>query len=111
MWLLMSIIMVLTTLLIVITISLRNLRRDLGKFTKSIEKLETRLSDQEQQLAEIKTVLSQKRDDPITTAIEAIKNWRTKGLIPALSLLGTQLFRAYLVRKRRKSLPPPDELE
>lgn len=110
-WVLMAIVLVLTTVLVTITVHLRNLRRDLRKFTKSIDKLESRLEDQERQLAEVKNILSQRKDDPISAVIDAVKKWRTKGLIPALTLLGTQLFRAYLGKKRRKSLPSPDDLE
>ena len=110
-WVLMAIVLVLMAVLVTITVHLRNLRRDLKKFTSAIDKLESRLEDQERQLAEVRNVLSQRRDDPITAVIEAVKKWRTKGLVPALTLLGTQIFRAYLGKKRRKSLPSPDDLE
>lgn len=111
MWTLIAIIMVLLGLLTVIAVSLRNLRRELVKFSSALDKLETRLTDQERQLAEIRKAVSERKDDPITAVINAVKKWRTKGLIPALSLLGTQLFRAYLGKKRRKSLPPVDGSE
>ena len=104
-------VVILAFLLVSIYSHLKNLRRELGKFVSTLDKLETRLNEQERQLAEIKRAVSEQKDDPITAILTAVKNWRSKGLIPALSLLGTQLFRAYLGKKRRKSLPPVEELE
>ena len=104
-------IVVLLVVIAAVVAQLMALRKELAKTAKALEKLDARLGEQERQLNELRRSLDQTGTDPITGFIKAFRKWRTKGLVPALTLLGTQLFRAYLSKRRRKALPPMERSE
>jgi len=105
---------VIVVLLVVIAVFVAHLmaiRKELAKTVKALGKLDARLAEQEQQLNEIRGALSERDTDPFASLMDAIRKWRTKGLVPALTLMGTQLFREYLRKRRRKALPPMERSE
>ena len=111
MWTMAGVIVVLLVVVAVFAANLNLLKKELSKTAKALDKLDARLGDQERQLGEIRAALDQTGTDPIAGFIKAFRKWRTKGLVPALTLLGTQLFRAYLGKRRRKALPPIERSE
>ncbi len=106
-----ALIVVLLVVIAAFVARLGQLRKELAKTAKALEKLDARLGEQERQLIEIKGALDKAGTDPIAGFIKAFRKWRTKGLVPALTLLGTQLFRAYLRQRRQKALPPMERSE
>ena len=111
MWTMAGVTVVLLIVVAVFAANLNLLKKELSKTAKALDKLDARLGDQERQLGEIRAALDQTGPDPIAGFVRAFKKWRTKGLVPALTLLGTQLFRAYLRKRRLKALPPMERSE
>lgn len=110
-WTMVAVIVVLLVFIAVFVANLNLLKKELAKTAKALDKLDARLGDQERHLQEIRAALDQKGADPIAGFVKAFRKWRTKGLVPALTLLGTQLFRAYLGKRRQKALPPMERSE
>lgn len=70
-----------------------------------VDDLGKRLIEQDEQIRHLRTVLEEKEKDPVSIAVQAFQNWRVKGLVPALTMLAVQRFRAYLKGRSTKALP------
>lgn len=105
-WTLVAIIIVFLFVIAMAAFKLFSVSRELQKVHKALDKLEGRLAEQERQLAEVRSVLVDRGGgDFFEPFVQAIQSFKTKGWVGALTLLGSQLFRSYLGRKRQKALP------
>lgn len=108
-WMMFGVIAFLMVTLFVVSLKLRAIQRDLKQLDKSLDTLGRRLDQQQARLDEIRSALDQGRGDAFGPILDIYKNLRTKGLVPALTLLGSFLFRTYLSKKRTKALPKISE--
>ncbi len=105
-WFLVAFVVVLLVALVMTAYKLWGITRELQKLTKSIDKLDGRVAEQERQLAEVKVALDQGGgDDTFAPFLAAFQQVKSKGWMAALTVLGSRLFRSYLTKKRQKSLP------
>lgn len=79
--------------------------RDLRALTKTLDRLEARVAEQERQVTELRTALDQRGGDAFGPFVEIFQQVRSKGWGAALSLLSSHLIRSYLGKRRQKSLP------
>lgn len=85
---------------------LLSIKAELGKVNRSLDKLEGRVAEQERQLAEVRSALvGRGGGDMFEPLLQAFQTFKSKGLVGALTLLGSHVFRSYLGRKRQKALP------
>lgn len=100
-----AVIGVLMAALLTVALKMRDLRRDLKDMNRSLDRLERRIDHQEAQLDEIRSALAESRGGGLEPIIDSWNALRSKGLVSALTLLGTHMFRTYLGKRRRKALP------
>lgn len=104
-WSLVITIGALLALLFVTSVRLRDLKRELRNLARSLDRLDERLNDQERRLAKVQSALESRGSDLFTPVWNAVRKLRTKGWLPVLSLVSTHLFKAYLDKRRQRSLP------
>ncbi len=104
-WAMVAIIGILLATLFTVSLKLRAVQRDLKQLGKSLDSLENRLVQQEARLSDIRASMLQGQTSGLEQVIDALRSLRTKGLIPALSMLGMHLFRTYLSKRRQRALP------
>ena len=83
--------------------------RDLRALAKTLDRLETRIAEQERQVLELRSALDRRGNDMFAPFVEVFQQVRSKGWAAALTLLGSHLFRSYLGKRRQKSLPAQKE--
>jgi hypothetical protein len=105
-WILVAIVAVLLFAFTWAVFSLVSIKAELGKVNKSLDKLDARIAEQERQIAEVRAAVSRSGGgDMFEPFLQAIQSFKSKGLVGALTLLGSHLFRSYLGRRRQKALP------
>jgi hypothetical protein len=105
-WILVAIIVVFLFALLAAVYKLFSLSRELQKVGKTLDALEGRLSEQERQLAAVRSALDQRgTGDMFEPLLQAFQSFKTKGWMGALTLLGSYVFRSYLGRRKQKALP------
>ena len=105
-WILVTLVVALIFLFVAAVYKLWGINRELQKLTKSIDKLDGRVAEQERQLAEVKAALDQGGGgDMFAPFLAAFQQVKSKGWMAALTVLGSHLFRSYLSKRRQKSLP------
>jgi hypothetical protein len=83
-----------------------DLKKTLRRLDLQVQSLKTELARQEDSLAKMRLVLSQRPEDPFVNLFDSIERFRSRGALAAAVMLGTRLFRAYLARRpRKKALP------
>jgi len=110
-WIMIAVIAVLLFAVLAAVTKLWSVNRELQKITKSLDRLEGRISEQERQLAEVRASLDRKGGDLFEPIMQAVHAFKTKGWAGALALLGGTLFRSYLGRRRQKALPTRGAVE
>lgn len=89
---------------------MRSLRANIGKLEKQVQNLQQEISRQQQNLDAVRAVLDRKPEDPFLHVLQAIERYRSRGFVPAITLVGVRLFKSYLNGKaRRKTLPALDK--
>jgi hypothetical protein len=83
--------------------------RDLKALTRTLDRLEARIAEQERQVSELRSALDRRGTDVFAPFVEVFQQIRSKGWTAALSLLGSHLFRSYLGKRRQKSLPAKED--
>ncbi len=104
-WILVVFVLVLFTALVWTAYKLRTISQDLQRLTKTLDKVESRVAEQERQLAEVRAALDRRGNDMFSPFLEAFQQVKSKGWMAALTVLGSHLFRSYLSKRRQKSLP------
>lgn len=104
-WTMVAVIAVLMFAVLFAVSKLWSVSRELSKLNKTLERLETRVSEQERQLAEVKAAVSQRGGDMFAPLLEVFESVKSKSWSKAITLLGSFVFRSYLGRRQQKSLP------
>jgi hypothetical protein len=93
--------------------AVRDLKRTLGHLDKQVEGLKADLARQEESLAQVRSVLAKRPEDPFMNLFDSVERFRSKGALATALMIGTRIFRAYLSRRpRRKALlqiPRPEQ--
>ena len=86
--------------------TVKSLRTAVLRLEGSVEGLQSELKKQHQNLEAVRAVIQKKPEDPFMQVLQAVDRYRTRGLVPAIAMVGVRLFRSYLSGKaRRKALP------
>ena len=105
-WTMVAVVALLFAALTVSVVKLFGVNRELRKLNRTLQGLEARIGEQERQLAQVRAALDDRGGgDLFAPLVEAFKVFKSKGWAPALTLLGSHLFRSYLGRRRQKPLP------
>ena len=93
-------------LLVLVTSSLGQIKREFRGLNKALDRLEARVGEQERQMAQVRSALeSRGGGDLFAPLMDILRAVRSRGALSALTLIGSYLFRSYLGRRRQKSLP------
>jgi|GEM_PF-5531508 len=88
----------------------KGLKVSIGRMEQKVEGLQADLLVQQQNLDAVRAVLQKKPDDPFAQVLQAVDRYRSRGLLPAVAMVGLRLFRSYLSGKvRKKALPVLDK--
>lgn len=105
-WTLVFIIAVLLVVIVLVSVSLGQIKREFRSLNRTLDKLEARVGEQERQMAQVRSALERRGGgDLFAPIVEAVRALRSRGALSALTLIGSHLFRSYLGRRRQKSLP------
>ncbi|HXH60071.1 MAG TPA: hypothetical protein VNI20_01795 [Fimbriimonadaceae bacterium] len=107
-WFLVALVFVVLAAFFVTSLRLRDLRREIKGLSKGLDTLNSRLDDQERRLEQVQASLNNAPDDTFKAIFDAVKKARGKGWLPVLSFVATRIFRAYLTKRRQRSLPRKD---
>lgn len=88
----------------------KTLKSSILQLERKVDSLQQEVAQQQQNLDAVRAVLQRKPDDPFMHVLQAVDRYRTRGLLPAVAMVGVRLFRSYLNGKaRRKALPLLDK--
>lgn len=84
----------------------KSLKNSVIQLEKRIDGLQSEIYLQQRNLDAIKAVLQKKSEDPFSGVLHAVDQYKSRGLWPAIAMVGIRLFRSYLSGKAsRKALP------
>ncbi len=96
---------------ILLASALSGMRKQVESLQGKLDKIDGRLQQQEKEIAGLRAELDDRPSDLMKGVVSAIKDFKAKGLVPALTVLGTTLFKAYLKKRKQRALPPAEDTE